>query len=164
MAVSTFYVTDKSSELYELDFYAWTQQQATLLREKKWSDLDIQNLVEEIESLGRQERRELKNRLTVLLAHLLKWEFQPGNRSRSWLATIREQRTQVLQLLAENPSLQPYLPEALENVYQSGLNLAVGETSLSYRVFPKKCCYSLKQILNSEFLPGQEPESSEEWE
>ncbi len=162
--MSTFYVTDRSSELYELDFYAWTQQQAKLLSEKKWSDLDIQNLVEEIESLGRQERRELKNRLTVLLGHLLKWEFQSGNRSRSWLATIREQRSQVLQLLAESPSLQPYLPEALENVYQSALNLAVGETSLSYRVFPRKCFYSLKQILNSEFLPGQEPNSAQEWE
>jgi len=93
------YVTGKSSPAYEADFYGWTQQQAKFLQEEKWSCLDIPNLVEEIESLGRQERRELKNRLGVLLGHLLKWEFQPESRSRSWLATIREQRSQVLQLM-----------------------------------------------------------------
>jgi hypothetical protein len=157
-------VTGKFSELYEIDFYAWTIQQAKFLQEEKWSCLDIPNLVEEIESLGRQERRELKNRLGILLGHLLKWEFQPESRARSWLATIREQRFQVLQLLSESPSLQPYLPEALEKAYQSALNLAVRETSLSYKVFPQECPYSSEQVLNSEFFPGQQSESDEEWE
>lgn len=157
------YVGNKSSELYEVDFYAWTQQQAKLLREKQWSYLDTENLVEEIESLGRQERRELKNRLGILLGHLLKWEFQPEGRSRSWIATIREQRSQVLQLLDESPSLQPYLPEALETAYQSGLNLAVHETSLSYKAFPQECPYSLEQTLDFEFFPGQQLGSNEEW-
>jgi hypothetical protein len=158
------HVTGKSSPAYEADFYGWTQQQAKFLQEEKWSCLDIPNLVEEIESLGRQERRELKNRLGVLLGHLLKWEFQPESRSRSWLATIREQRSQVLQLMKESPSLQPDLPEALKIAYQSALNLAVSETSLSYKVFPQECAYSLDQVLDSGFFPGQQSDFDEEWE
>ena len=156
------HITDKSSPTYETDFYAWTQQQAKFLQEEKWSCLDIPNLVEEIESLGRQERRELKNRLGVLLGHLLKWNFQPESRSRSWLATIREQRSQVLQLLDESPSLQPDLPEALKTAYRSGLNLAVSETSLSYKVFPQECPYSLDQVLDSGFFPGEQSDFDEE--
>jgi hypothetical protein len=152
---------NKTSELYELDFYAWTQEQANLLQKKKWDCLDIPNLIEEIESLGKQERRELKNRLGVLLGHLLKWEFQPHHRSRSWFATIREQRFQVQQLLKESPSLKPYLTEALDTAYQSALNLAVGETSLSYAVFPEDCPYNPEQMLDSGFFPGSEFELEE---
>jgi hypothetical protein len=158
------HITDKSSSTYETDFYAWTQQQAKFLQEEKWSCLDIPNLVEEIESLGRQERRELKNRLGVLLGHLLKWDFQPESRSRSWLATIREQRSQVLQMIEENPSLQPELPELLKTAYRSGLNLAVCETSLSYKVFPQECPYSLDQVFDSGFFPGKQSDFDEEWE
>jgi hypothetical protein len=157
-------LVNESSELYELDFYAWTQQQAKLLQEEKWNCLDIPNLVEEIESLGRQERQELENRLGVLLGHLLKWEFQPENRSRSWFATIREQRRRVLRLLKRNPSLQPCLPETLESAYQDGLDLAVCETSLSYKVFPQECCYSLEQTLDFGFFPGEQFESDQEWD
>ena len=157
-------VTNESSPAYEVDFYAWTQQQAKLLQEKKWSCLDIPNLVEEIESLGRQERRELENRLGVLLGHLLKWEFQPENRSRSWFATIREQRRRILRLLEKSPSLHFYLPEALESAYQDALDLAVRETSMSYKAFPQECPYSLEQALHFEFFPGQQPELGEEWE
>jgi hypothetical protein len=147
---------------YELDFYAWTQQQAKLLQEEKWSCLDIPNLVEEIESLGRQERQELENRLGVLLGHLLKWEFQPDNRSRSWFATIREQRRRIMRLLEKSPSLQPYLPEALENGYQDALDLAVRETCLSYTTFPPECSYLKEQILDDSFLPGQTLESDKD--
>jgi len=152
--------TNKSSPAYELDFYGWTQEQARLLQEQKWSQLDIPNLVEEIEALGRQERQELENRLGILLGHLLKWEFQPDQRSRSWFATIREQRRRVERLLKKSPSLQPYLPEALENGYQDALDLAVRETSLSYKTFPPECPYSLEQILNNNVFPGEtfEPE------
>jgi len=157
-------LTGQSSPAYETDFYAWTIQQAKFLQEEKWSCLDVPNLVEEIESLGRQERRELKNRLAGLLGHLLKWEFQPQSRSRSWLATIREHRFQVLQLLAESPSLQPKLSEAMETAYQNALNLAVRETSLSYKVFPQECPYSLEQVLDSGFLGGQPSDFDEEWE
>ncbi|MFB2971334.1 DUF29 domain-containing protein, partial [Aerosakkonema sp. BLCC-F183] len=127
-------------------------------RDRKWDFLDIANLVEEIESLGKQERQELRNRLGVLLGHLLKWEFQSSHRSKSWVATIREQRYKISDLLAESPSLKPYLPEALEKAYQYGLALAVRETSLDYEDFPVECSYSLEQVLDSQFFPGAQIE------
>lgn len=146
----------KSSSLYDADFYGWTQEQVKLLREGKLNSLDILNLAEEIESLGKQERRELRNRLGILLGHLLKWEFQSSHRSKSWRATIREQRYQILKLLEESPSLQPYLPTAVEEAYESALNLAVSETSLDYVDFSSICPYDLQQqVLNSSFFPGE---------
>jgi hypothetical protein len=151
--MENFCVTDQPSMLYNLDFYGWTQEQAKLLQEGKWDCLDIPNLVEEIESLGRRERQELENRLGVLLGHLLKWEFQPENRSKSWVATIREQRRGILRLLKESPSLKPFIPEALENAYKDALDLAVRETSLDYENFPEECSYVLEQVLEDNFFP-----------
>jgi len=96
----------------------------------------VQNLLEELADLGRWERQELRNRLSVLLGHLLKWQFQPQKRGNSWLATIREQREQLVLLLDENPSLKPYLSEALSIAYKLGLNLAVRETDYPLRNVP----------------------------
>ena len=129
--------------LYETDFYAWTQAQAALLRNQQWKQLDLQNLIEEIESLGRQQRQELRSSLSVLIGHLLKWEYQPQRRSRSWLATIRIQRLDISELLEEKPSLKPYLEEALQKAYLKGVELAVGETDLPDSTFPAECSYSL---------------------
>lgn len=112
--------------LYETDFYAWTQEQAQFLKHRKWSQLDLPNLIEEIESLGKQQRAELRNRLSILIGHLLKWEYQVSKRSRSWVNTICIQRIDILELLAENPSLKPYLQEALQTAYIKGLALASG--------------------------------------
>ena len=139
--------------LYNSDFYGWTKTQAQLLREEKWETLDKLNLIEEIETLGRQERRELTNRLALLLGHLLKWQHQPEKRSNSWLATIREQRTQINRILADSPSLKSYLEEAFLLSYQDGINLAVKETNLPYETFPENCHYEITQILEPEFLP-----------
>ncbi|MCL1473769.1 DUF29 domain-containing protein [Argonema antarcticum] len=152
--IQTQVEVSNSSELYESDFYAWTVEQAKFLRDRAWNSLDIPNLVEEIESLGKQERQKLRSRLAILLGHLLKWEFQPSYRSNSWLGTIREQRRRIIELLEENPSLKPYLPEAKEKTYQDGLDLAVQETSLSYKIFPSECPYDLEQVLDSKFFPG----------
>jgi hypothetical protein len=121
--------------LYETDFYSWTQEQAKLLRHQQWNQLDLPNLIEEIESLGKQQRAELRNRLKVLIGHLLKWEYQPGRRSRSWLMTIRVQRRDTQELLEENSSLKPYIKEALQKIYESGRDLAVGETNLPLKTF-----------------------------
>lgn len=142
------------SILYDSDFYAWTQEQAKLLREQKWESVDIANVTEEIESLGRQERRELRNRFGVLLGHLLKWQYQPDHRGNSWLASIREQRRRIETLLQESPSLQPYLEEVLRTGYEDGLDLAVRETSLPYTTFPQICPYMLSQALDAEFFPA----------
>ena len=139
--------------LYNSDFYGWTKEQVQLLREEKWEILDKLNLIEEIETLGRQERRELVNRLALLLGHLLKWQYQPEKRSNSWLATIREQRTQVKRILTDSPSLKSYLEEALQLSYEDGINLAVKETNLPYETFSQSCNYGISQILDNEFLP-----------
>jgi hypothetical protein len=142
------------ADLYDTDFYAWTQKQAALLKQNHWAELDLPNLIEEIESLGRQEQRELRNRLSLVLGHLLKWQYQPTNRSNSWQATLREQRTQVRLLLEENPSLKPYLTEVMLVAYQLAQDLAVRETGLDYTTFPAECPYSLTQALDDGFYPG----------
>lgn len=142
-----------TTDLYEADFYAWTQEQVSLLRTQQWNELDVLNLIEEIEALGRKERQELRNRLGILLGHLLKWQFQPDKRSNSWLGTIREQRIQIKLLLEDSPSLKPYLEQALLDAYQLGLALAIRETDLDEQAFPEVCPYTLEQALNSEFLP-----------
>ncbi len=141
------------STLYDSDFYGWTQEQAKLLREQKWESVDIANVIEEIESLGRQERRELRNRFGVLLGHLLKWQYQPDHHGNSWQATIREQRRRIRILLQESPSLQPDLEEVLRTGYEDGLDLAVRETNLPYATFPEICPYTLEQALDVKFLP-----------
>jgi hypothetical protein len=147
-----------SLNLYETDFYAWTQEQASLLRSQQWNDIDLPNLIEEIESLGRQQRQELRNRLSVLLGHLLKWEYQPQHRSRSWLATLRIQRRDTLRLLEDNPSLKPYLNDALQAAYENAKDLAMGDTDLPEQTFPLDCPYSLAEVLNGDFYPGEPSE------
>ncbi len=143
---------------YETDFYAWTQAQAELLRSQQWGQLDLPNLIEEIESLGKQQRQELRSRLSVLLGHLLKWEYQSQHRSRSWLATLRVQRRDLLRLLKDNPSLAPYLEEALPAAYENARDLAMGETNLPVQTFPPRCLYSLTEIFDDRFYPGEPSE------
>jgi Domain of unknown function DUF29 len=137
-----------TSHLYETDLYAWTQEQVSLLKTQEWEQLDTVNLIEEIETLGRRERQELRNRLGVLLGHLLKWQFQAEKRSNSWLGTIREQRIQIKLLMQDSPSLKPYLDEVFFSVYELGLALAIRETELGEQVFPEICPYTLDQTLN----------------
>ena len=143
------------NSLYDQDFYAWTQEQVSLLHNRQWSQLDLLNLIEEIESLGRQERRELINRLSVLIGHLLKWQYQPQQRTRSWVATIAIQRLDITKLIEESPSLKPDLEEALQQAYLKAINLAVEETSLPKRTFPAACPYSFVEILGDRFYPGE---------
>ncbi|AVH74112.1 DUF29 domain-containing protein [Nostoc sp. 'Lobaria pulmonaria (5183) cyanobiont'] len=143
-----------TSHLYETDFYDWTQKQVSLFKTQQWEQLDTVNLIEEIETLGRRERQELRNRLGVLLGHLLKWQFQPEKRSNSWLGTIREQRVQIKLLLQDSPSLKPYLDEVFFSVYELGLALAIRETELGENVFPEICPYTLDQTLNPKLLPN----------
>ncbi|WP_416672302.1 DUF29 domain-containing protein [Egbenema bharatensis] len=132
----------QTTTLYDQDFYAWTQHQVELLRTGRFRELDIENLVEEIESLGRQERRELCHRLGVLLGHLLKWHYQPEARSKSWAATIQEQRRKIQRHLKENPSFKPYLHEAIDIGYEDGLDLVNRETPLDPKQLPSSCPFS----------------------
>jgi hypothetical protein len=139
------------SNLYETDFYAWTLEQSKLLQISDFKGLDIVNLVEEIESLGKQQRQELENRLVILLGHILKWDYQPERRSKSWKATIREQRRAIQRLMQANPSLKPYLEEAIAYAYQSGIDLVVRETPLDDQDLPADCQYTPEQIFDPNF-------------
>jgi hypothetical protein len=150
------------NDLYEIDFYAWTQKQVALLQSHQWSQIDLPNLIEEIESLGKQQQQELRNRFSILIGHLLKWEYQPERRSRSWLATIRVQRRDLWRLINDNPSLKPYLAEALLESYENGKDLAMGETNLPAKIFPQECPYSLEEIMGDRFYPGESSEFIEE--
>jgi len=150
-----------NKSLYETDFYAWTQRQSLLLRNRQWPKIDLGNVIEEIESLGRQQRQELRSRLAILIGHLLKWEYQDEKRSRSWFATINVQRLDIDELLSDNPSLKPYLDEALEIAYKKGLMLAVKESGLPSKTFPSTASYSLSVILSEGFYPGEATDMTE---
>jgi len=138
---------------YEEDFYAWTVEQARLLRSGEFSSIDTANIAEEIESLGRSDKREIQSRLTVLLTHLLKWQVQPAMRSNSWSRTIREQRRQVERLLRESPSLRPFVAETLAEAYGDAREDAAEETGLSETEFPIDCPFTPDEVLSRAFLP-----------
>ena len=144
-----------TASLYERDFYAWANQQAALLRAGDLSAADVENIAEEIESMGRTEKRELVSRLGVLLTHLLKWQFQPGRRGMSWRATIRNQRRDLVDHLADNPSLKARLPEALSGAYERAVDAAAGETGLDPEIFPAVCPWVFAAIMDPEFWPGE---------
>jgi len=142
------------SNLYETDFYAWTVEQSKLLKNGDLQKLDIINLVEEVESLGKQQRQELRHRLGILIGHILKWEYQPEKRSKSWRVTIRSQRREIEILLLDNPSLKSYLLEAIARAYNAGLDLVVLETPLDYQDLPEECIYTIEQLFNPDFPSG----------
>jgi hypothetical protein len=144
-----------STAAYETDFHRWTQEQAQFLQCRQWDKLDLPHLVEEIVALGKQQRQELRNRLAILIGHLLKWELQPQGRSRNWLATLRVQRRDIRQLLQDSPNLKPYLDEATSFAYKNARDLAMGETNLPAATFPTQCPYDLAAILNPDFYPGE---------
>ncbi|MBW4644697.1 MAG: DUF29 domain-containing protein [Goleter apudmare HA4340-LM2] len=141
------------NRLYETDFVAWTENTVQLIRAGQLGQVDWEAVIEEIESLGRSERRELKSRLEVLLQHLLKWQYQPSLRSGSWQNTIDEQRNQIVDLLQESPSLKSYPEEVLAECYRRGRKAASNETELSLDRFPVDCPYPIVQVLDAEFLP-----------
>jgi hypothetical protein len=138
---------------YDKDFYAWSLHNAVLIREGKLSEVDLKNVAEEIESMGKADRRELIDRLAVLLAHLLKWKFQPSLRGRSWEITIKEQREEVKDQLDESPSLKHELDDQFNRAYRKALNIVEKETGLNQNTLPKNCPFSLKESLEENFLP-----------
>ena len=146
--------TRQAKDQYEQDFYAWTQEQAQLLRLGKLQDLDIENLAEEIASLGRQQKQELRNRFGILIGHLLKWEYQRHLRGKSWKITIDLQRDEILELVNENPSLKPYLEEAIAKSYKQAIALVVKETPLDKDDLPSECLYTFAQVFDQDFYPN----------
>jgi len=138
--------------LYDRDFYLWIQATAQQLKEGKFNEIDIPNLIEEIESMGRSEKRELKSRLIVLLMHLLKWQYQPEKRSESWRSTISEQRICIEGLLEDSPSLQPLISEVFDDCYQKARLKASEETGIKLNFLPKESPFTLEETLKVSFF------------
>ena len=141
------------SNVYESDFYAWAMEQAALLRARRFDRADVDNIAEEIESMGRNEKRELVNRLSVLLRHLLKWQFQPGFRSPSWQSTIREQRIRLRSHLTDNPSLKAKLNDTVVEAYELAVIGAASETGLPETEFPMSLPYRYEKATDAAFWP-----------
>jgi hypothetical protein len=141
------------ADLYETDFYAWANQQPRLIREGRLGDADLQNIAEELESLGRSEKRQLVSRWGILLLHLLKWQFQPGFRGASSKVSIQNVRDDLAEHLADNPSLRTAVPEAIEAAYRRARRLAGVATGLPEQIFPPDCPWSDEQVMDQDFWP-----------
>jgi hypothetical protein len=151
--------------LYDRDYQQWLEETVKLLRDRSFELLDLDNLIEEIEDMGKSSKREVFNRLVVLLIHLLKWKYQSSRQFNSWLSTINEQRRQLFLLFRDSPSLQKsYLPTIFDECYQMACKLAAKETKLSVTTFPEICPFTEIEILDFDFLPemsGKSPAQSE---
>jgi Domain of unknown function DUF29 len=147
-------MTQATKTLYDADFVQWSDRTAQLLREQRFADLDLEHLIGEIEDLGNRHRDALDSQLTRLLMHLLKYEFQPEQRSESWLGSIKESRKQIKRLCRKYPSLNPYLEQCWEECYTDAIEDANDETGLPQSQFPVQCLYAIADILDPEFLPN----------
>lgn len=133
--------------LYESDFYAWCNKQANFLRQNELCNLDLLNLTEEIESMGRREKSELINRLSIAIAHILKCIYQPERLSKSWIYTIDEQFDKIKYLIEDNPTLKPLLEQCKEKAYKYSRLQAARETGINIENFPEKLTEEINQII-----------------
>jgi hypothetical protein len=140
---------------YDRDFYSWLMEQARHLRAGRWNALDRDNLAEEIESLGREQFNKLESALRVLLLHMLKWDHQPDRRSRSWSLSIRQQRLDLDDVIADNPGLKSRIAEAVTRAYRKARLEAAKETGLDEESFPDACPYSWDDIVSRDFYEGR---------
>ncbi|MBF0211518.1 MAG: DUF29 domain-containing protein [Desulfamplus sp.] len=141
---------------YETDIVAWANEQAWLVRNKRFELLDIKHIAEEIEDVGKSEQRELASRMAVLLCHLIKWQFQPAFRGVSWEATIKTQRVRIKRRLNQTPSLKRCLQDSewIADAWDDARDTAAKETGISYEKFPEHCTWSMEDILSEEWLPN----------
>jgi hypothetical protein len=138
---------------YTTDLNLWAQQTADLLRERRWQEIDLEHLVEEMEDLSKSEKRGISSQLVRLLLHLLKWEYQPQRRSDSWLDSITDSRLQIELAIQDSPSLKSYPLQELAQSYQRARSGAAKQTGLPLSNFPEVCPYSLDEILTEHWLP-----------
>ena len=143
------------NEAYLADFNSWIDQTTHLLRERRWHEIDVEHLIEEVEDLGKSERRGIASQLTRLLLHLLKWQYQPQRRSDSWLDFITDARTQIELAIEDSPSLRNYPLEQLEESYQRVRRQASKQTNMQMSVFPEECPYALELVLDEDWLPEE---------
>ena len=150
-----------ATTLYEQDFYGWIQHHIALLQQRKFADLDVDLLIEELDSMAKRDKHELVSHFIILLAHLLKWQFQLQSltelwqtfQGHSWRSSIRERRVQIRKQLEMSPSLKPHLLEAVNKAYPKAVKLASDETGFSMKTFPDTCPYTLAQLLDERFFP-----------
>ena len=146
---------DASEASYEEDFVLWAERQAWLLREGRLQDLDLAHLIEEVEGVGNSYRDEIESRLAVLIAHLLKWKYQPGNRSGSREGTLLEQRRRIARVIRRAPSLRAYPQEVFDECYLSGRLDAARETGMDFTLFPATPPFTLGEALDPGFFPAE---------
>ncbi|MGL5034051.1 MAG: DUF29 domain-containing protein [Microcystaceae cyanobacterium] len=144
------------SILYETDFNKWIEETAQNLKDGDFQSLDLTNLIEEIESMGSNNKREIKSRLIVLLMHLLKCKYQPKKQTKSWVSTINSQRNEIELVLEDSPSLRPYLTVQIADCYQKARLDAATETKLPLKTFPLECPFTQEQILTAGWFPFSE--------
>lgn len=142
-----------SATLYQTDTYAWSRRQVELLRHEDFAAVDWDNLIEEIDSLGREQQNAVRSQLERLIMHLLKWQYQPGRRGSSWRRSIADSRVQIELKLQDNPSLRPRLAEFSSDVYPLARRHAAAETRITLHTFPETCAWSIEQLMNFEFYP-----------
>lgn len=140
------------NNLYERDYYLWIEDVLKKIQEKRWDEMDWENLWEEIDDMGKSQKQRLTNNLRILLMHLLKWEFQPQKRTNSWKFTIIEHRRRILEQLESSPSLKNLLNSNLEATYQKARKDASLETNLALNTFPNQCPYTIERILAEDWF------------
>jgi len=138
---------------YEEDFVAWAAETAQLLLERRFDEIDIENLAEEVQAMAGRDRREVLSRLTVLLLHLLKWKYQPDKRSGSWQSTIATQRAEIDDLFEDSPSLKRGLASSVRRGYPRAADRAAIETGLPADTFPPQCPFTFEQLLDLTYRP-----------
>ncbi len=138
---------------YQTDFDVWTHQTAQLLREGRYAEIETERLIEEVEDLGKRDRRAVVSQLIRLLMNLLKWAYQPARRSDSWLDSITDARVQIQLAFEDSPSLENYLSAQVESSYERARRQAARQTGLDVSVFPSDCPYELESVLNEDWLP-----------
>jgi hypothetical protein len=142
------------ANLYEIDYLAWIELTVSKLRSQDLDAIDWGNLIEEIEDMGKSARNSLKSNLRIILLHLLKWQYQPSHRSRSWQSSIIEHRLRIEDAFAESPSLKRYFVDVFDEAYLGAIQLASSETGIAKKTFPKLCPYAPEQVLDEDFLPN----------
>lgn len=147
-------LSDSYGTLYEQDFVAWADQMASLLEQHRFSELDLDNLVEEVRDLGNRHRDAIESQLTKLMTHLLKWNYQLDRRGVSWQGSIKEAKKQIYRLMRKHPILKTHLVMCFDECYQDAREDAADETSLDVDRFPRLCPFSLEDCLNQDFLPN----------
>ena len=152
---------NQQADTYEQDIDAWIDTQVRLLKQRRLHEIDVAHLIEQLQDMGKGNRRELESQLIILIAHLLKWEFQLDALSgqwkefegKSWRNAIIEQRAQILFLLRQVPRLQPLVEDAMTEAYPEAHRIAARETGLEFDLFPKHSPFTAAELLDQDYYP-----------